>query len=183
MTHHFGAAALGAALCFASAAGCNDAPEIATADLHDLSGRRIGTAHLRSTDEGILVTVDADSLPPGEHGFHVHEHGACELPGFESAGTHFNPTDVHHGLAHGAEHAHAGDMLNLHVDASGRVVAHRVIVGATMDAGDEESSDSLLREGGTALVIHAAPDDYVSDPAGASGPRIACGVIEGRTRT
>jgi superoxide dismutase, Cu-Zn family len=178
MTHHFGAAALGAALCFASASGCNDARETATADLHDLSGRRIGSASLRSTDEGILVTIEADSLPPGEHGFHVHEHGSCEPPGFESAGTHFNPTDAHHGLAHGMEHSHVGDMVNLFVDPSGRTVAHRVIVGATLHADDDETSNSLLREGGTALVIHAAPDDYITDPAGASGPRIACGVIE-----
>lgn len=178
MDNLLGAAARVAALLLPLAA-CNAADDSAVADVFDLSGRHIGTALLQPTDDGVLITLQANSLPPGEHGFHVHERGLCEPPGFDSAGSHFNPTDEHHGLAHAEAH-HMGDMLNLVVGIDGTVTAHTMMLGATLERDDDAESKSLLRAGGTSLVIHAAPDDYATDPAGASGPRIACGVIQAR---
>lgn len=106
--------------------------------------------------------------PDAEHGFHVHEKGDCSAPDATSAGGHFNPTNVPHGPQEGTRHV--GDLPNLKADASGnvdqRLVVHGLRVGAT-------EADIV----GKAVVVHAQPDDYRSQPAGNSGARISCGVI------
>jgi Cu-Zn family superoxide dismutase len=111
-------------------------------------------------------------MPPGKHGIHVHAVGRCEAPEFKTAGAHFNPTDKQHGLQNPAG-AHSGDLPNLVVDQEGRGKATFTAKGATLG----EGKGSLLGPEGTALVIHADPDDEKTDPAGNSGARIACGVI------
>jgi Cu-Zn family superoxide dismutase len=68
---------------------------------------------------------------------------------------------------------HAGDLLNITVDAKGKAKETLIASGVTLAPGP----NSLFHDGGTALVIHAGPDDYKTDPAGNSGARIACGVI------
>jgi Cu-Zn family superoxide dismutase len=132
----------------------------------------IGEAVLRETPNGVLVTVSLRDLPPGEHGFHFHETGTCQPP-FESAGGHFNPTGKRHGFED-PKGPHAGDLPNLVVPESGRVKAEFMVEGVTLDRG----TAALLDKDGAALVVHSGPDDHATDPAGDSGSRIACGIVE-----
>jgi len=143
-------------------------------DLKDSEGKTTGTAELSETDQGVSVIVKADSLEPGKHGIHFHAKGVCEGPDFESAGGHFNPTSKKHGLEMPGG-PHAGDLPNLEVGSDGTAEDHFTSPGVTLTAG---KPNSLLRDGGTALVIHAGEDDGESQPAGDSGNRIACGVIK-----
>jgi Cu-Zn family superoxide dismutase len=133
----------------------------------------IGEAVLRQTPKGVLIDVKLSDLPAGEHGFHVHETGKCEPP-FESAGGHFNPTRTHHGYEH-PKGPHLGDLPNLVVPESGAVEVELFAEGLTLDPG---KPNSVLDANGSALMVHSGPDDYRTDPAGASGDRIACGVVE-----
>lgn len=155
----------------ASAAG----PKSARADIKNAQGTKIGTAKFTSAANGVKVSVKVSQLTPGEHGIHIHAVGKCEAPGFTTAGGHFNPTGAHHGAKNSQEpHPHVGDLENLTVGQNGKASATFTISGATLGDGQ----NSLFHDGGTALVIHAKPDDLMSDPSGNSGDRIACGVIE-----
>lgn len=150
-------------------------PKSAHAELKNAQGAKIGTAKFTSTPNGVKVSVKVSQLTPGEHGIHIHNVGKCEAPGFTTAGGHFNPTGAHHGAKNSQEpHPHVGDLANLTVGQNGKASATLTISGATLGDGQ----NSLFHEGGTALVIHAKPDDLMSDPSGNSGDRIACGVIE-----
>lgn len=144
-----------------------------TATLRDAQGKAVGTASLAPGEGGVKVTVAVSGVAPGLHGFHVHAVGKCEGPDFKSAGGHFNPGAKEHGLEN-PKGAHAGDMPNLMVGADGTGKGEFLALGATLGTGP----GSLFPEGGTAVVLHAAPDDMKSDPAGNAGARIACGVIE-----
>ena len=160
------------------AAGCKgEEGARATARLVDATGKDVGTATFRTIDEGVLVSIDAYGLPPGVHAVHVHERGECTTPSFESAGDHFNPFSQDHGFADEGG-AHAGDLENLVANDAGTAQTHRVLRGVTLEPDAAANAPSLLRQGGTAIVIHADPDDYRTDPAGNAGSRIACGVIQ-----
>jgi superoxide dismutase, Cu-Zn family len=145
--------------------------------LQGRDGQPAGVARLVHRDDGVEVHIRVSGLTPNqEHGFHVHETGTCETPGFQSAGGHFAP----HGRQHGFQNPqgpHAGDLPNLRANAQGSVdtmvVAQNIRVRA---AGPE----SVIREQGAALVVHANPDDYRTDPSGNSGDRIMCGVVRPR---
>ncbi|MDX1626603.1 MAG: superoxide dismutase family protein [Wenzhouxiangellaceae bacterium] len=141
----------------------------ALARLHDTDGRSVGTVQFTATPFGTLLHARLAYLPAGVHAFHIHETGECTPP-FTSAGGHFNPAGTGHGLADDDGH-HAGDMPNLHVAADGLV--HLEVFNASL-----KLDDKLFDDDGAAVVMHEGPDDYRTDPAGAAGPRIACGVIE-----
>ena len=126
---------------------------------HDMGGHVM--AHARLT--GLT--------PNAEHGFHVHEKGDFSAPDATSAGGHFNPGNQPHG-GQDAPH-HAGDMPNLRTDANGNVDVRIMLQGVTVGSG---TGDIVNR----AVVVHAQPDDYRSQPAGNSGARIACGIITRR---
>ena len=145
----------------------------ATADLKNANGEPVGTVAILEDDGGVRVFAVARGLPPGKHGIHIHAVGKCEPPDFASAGGHFNPMGKKHGLAN-PEGPHAGDLPNLDVGADGAGTVHYVLAGVTIGSGP----NSLLGGNGTSVVIHANPDDYGTDPAGNSGARIACGVIQ-----
>jgi len=144
------------------------AAEQATAAMMNANGDSVGTVALSETPQGTLLHAKLENLPAGAHAFHVHAVGVCEPP-FKSAGGHFNPTNAKHGIE-SAEGMHVGDMPNIHVPDSGALEIEVLNTQLHLDA-------SLFDEDGAAIVIHEGPDDYVSDPAGAAGARIACGVI------
>lgn len=144
----------------------------ARAELLDAQGKKVGTARLIEQKEGVQVQIEVSGLPPGSHGFHIHETGTCTPPDFKSAGGHFNPLKKQHGHENPAG-KHTGDLSNLEVKKDGTARATVKAAGATLGKG----SGSLLKPGGTAIVVHADPDDYKTDPTGNSGARIACGVI------
>jgi Cu-Zn family superoxide dismutase len=160
------------ALFVATAAFGQGSSTSAHADLFNPQGRKIGTAVMTQTANGVKIDVNIAQLPPGTHAFHIHTVGKCEVPDFKSAGGHFNPAGKQHGKDN-PNSPHAGDMLNFEVDADGTAKFSTVNVTVSLD----EGANSLFHEGGTALVIHEKADDYKTDPAGNAGNRIACGVI------
>jgi Cu-Zn family superoxide dismutase len=141
-------------------------------ELHDGQGASVGTAEFSPAAKGVSINLNLTNLPPGVHGIHIHAVAKCEGPAFTTAGGHLNPDMKHHGLEN-PDGPHAGDMPNFTVSADGTAKATVVAPGITM--GDD--SHSIFSNGGTAIVIHAMPDDLKSDPAGNAGARIACGVI------
>lgn len=139
----------------------------------DAQGQAIGTATLRDTSGGVLIDLDLKGLSAGEKAFHIHQTGKCTPEDkFASAGGHFAPAKNPHGLLV-AEGPHAGDMPNLFVKQDGAVREQVLNASVTLAKGDATLADA----DGSALVIHAGPDDYKSQPAGDAGGRIACAVI------
>jgi superoxide dismutase, Cu-Zn family len=152
--------------------GTDAVPTIEVA-LHDGEGERVGTALLSEEGDGVRIAVQATNLPPGAKGFHFHETGQCDPPGFQTAGGHFAPMGNQHGLEN-PQGPHAGDMPNLPVRPDGSVDTTITNPRVTLRVGEP---NSLLDQDGTALIIHAGRDDQVTDPTGDSGARIACGVV------
>ena len=142
------------------------------ADLLNAKGSPVGTAVFTERRGGVELDLKVSGLTPGLHGFHIHNVGRCDAPDFTSAGPHFNPEGKQHGWDNPQGH-HAGDLRNLEVGPDGKAHVNVLIPGVTLG----EGPDSLFHEGGTALVIHAKPDDGKTDPAGNAGARVACGVI------
>lgn len=140
----------------------------AVAMVRDAAGTAVGTARATEVAGGLRVTFDGRALPPGTHGAHLHTSGVCDAPAFAGAGGHWNPTGRQHGSMN-PNGQHQGDLPNLIVGADGRGTVAATIPGATM-AG-------LLDADGAAFIVHAGPDDMMTDPAGGSGGRVACGVF------
>lgn len=143
----------------------------AQASMVDVHGVVLGEFTLEETPHGVLIRGELSGLPPGLHGFHIHERGRCEPP-FDSAGGHFAPDAREHGIRNRAGR-HRGDLTNLWVSAAGRVRVELLATGVTL----VPAAAGLLDVDGSALVIHERADDYATDPAGAAGIRIACGVL------
>lgn len=120
-------------------------------------------------DGSVQIRADLTNVPPGLHGFHVHETGDCSAPDASSAGGHFNPgNDPHAGPD--AARSHAGDLGNVQASSSGRASTEMVTSGLTVAPG----ARSVV---GKAVVLHADADDLQSQPSGDAGARIACGVV------
>ncbi|HEV7433595.1 MAG TPA: superoxide dismutase family protein [Pseudorhizobium sp.] len=171
------AAALSAAMISpALAQDATTSPDVARAAFIDPDGNSVGTATLQETPNGLLIQAKITNLPPGIHGFHVHETGECNVEGgFKSAGGHFAPGDNEHGFM--VENGpHAGDLANQTAMEDGTMVVEVFSENLRLTEGD----NAVLDDDGAAIVVHSTADDYRTQPSGASGDRIACGVIEQR---
>jgi superoxide dismutase, Cu-Zn family len=147
-------------------------PPQAKAEFKTVVGESVGNATLTQRSDGsVMVSVAVKGLPPGTHGIHVHEHGAC-TPNFDAAGTHYNPASKQHGLDNDAG-SHAGDLPNLIVQENGTGTFMAMTNLVTIAPG----ATTLFDADGSALIIHAHTDDQKTDPSGNSGERIACAVL------
>ena len=156
----------------AGTAGEGPSGPAANAVLHDANGSEKARATITQVGGDLHVRVIAVDLPPGTYGAHIHAVGRCEAPGFTSAGPHWNPTKRQHGKDN-PQGMHMGDLPNLVVGADGKGSVDYTVTGATLHDGDT----ALLDADGAAVVVHAGPDDYMTDPSGNSGARMACGIV------
>ncbi len=151
-----------------------DATHNATAVMKDAKGNTVGLATFTEDCNGLVrINVNVRGLTPGLHGIHIHEKGNCTGPSFTSAGAHYNPLGKEHGL-NNPKGPHAGDLPNLEVCENGTGHMNVTTDLVTLSPGPT----TLFTANGTALVIHAEPDDQMTNPSGNSGARIICGVIE-----
>lgn len=144
----------------------------ATTQLLGANGELRGTATLSQEADGTHVRARLTGLKEGSYAIHIHAVGKCEAPKFTSAGPHFNPTAKMHGRDNPMG-PHLGDLPNVLVGSSGTGEVDATIAGLTLTGGPAP----LLDADGAAVVLHAGPDDYRTDPSGNSGDRIACGVV------
>lgn len=141
----------------------------AVATLNPTEGSTVrGTVTFREDAGKVRVVAHITGLTPGEHGFHLHENGDCSLKDAMSAGGHFNPTGMPHG-GPDTPRRHVGDLGNVTANQEG--VAHYERVDGVLSL---TGPNSIL---GKSVIVHAGPDDFVTQPSGNSGARLACGVI------
>ena len=157
-------------------AGCQSVYDLPTervgsARLTLANGVPAGTAQLVAAGDTLSLAIAVTGIPEGEHGFHLHTTGKCERPDFSSAGGHLNPGDEGHGLDDD-DGSHLGDLPNLVVQSNGTVTTTVDLRGSRSDV-----EAFVFDSDGTAVMIHADPDDGTSEPSGNAGPRIACGVL------
>lgn len=146
----------------------------ASGDLKGADGASHGTVTVTSAPKGVLLRIEAKALTPGWHGVHFHEKGACSDPKFTSAGAHVHAASpVVHGLLN-AQANDAGDLPNIHVGSDGTAT---VELYSSLVSLSGASAPALMDADGSAVVIHASPDDYKSQPIGGAGDRVACAVI------
>jgi len=141
----------------------------AQADLTPTQGNNVhGTVRFTQQGDGVRVEADLTGLTPGTHGIHIHETGDCSSPDGSSAGAHYNPSSMQHGGPDASQH-HMGDLGNIVADSTGAAHYDRVVGFLSLNG-----STTIV---GRSVVVHHDADDLTSQPAGNSGPRIACGVI------
>lgn len=143
------------------------------AELVDAAGAVIGYVSVFDKGSGLVLKLTAEHLPVGWHAMHIHAHGDCSdyEQAFIASGSHFNP----HNAAHGAydKHGyHAGDLANIFVGESGSVQIEQIVPGMTAS-----EYRGFFQDQGPALIIHQNPDDYLTQPTGDAGGRIACAVL------
>jgi superoxide dismutase, Cu-Zn family len=161
------------ALMLAGCAGMiSGTDNVAVAELKNTSGQSVGTARFTQAGQVVRILVETKGLPPGVHAVHVHAVGKCDAPDFNSAGPHFNPSGRQHGALN-PQGSHAGDLPNMTVapDGTGRMETTTELL--TLGSGPSSVWDA----DGSALVVHASPDDFKTDPTGNAGARIACGML------
>ncbi|MGV3511224.1 MAG: superoxide dismutase family protein [Novosphingobium sp.] len=144
---------------------------IAQATLTDTAGVSVGSVRIEQSGTALSLLADVRGLSSGQHGIHLHTTGKCEAPSFTSAGGHLNPTAHQHGSMNPAG-PHLGDLPNITVAADGTGSVRVPMTGSAAAV-----LTNLFDADGTAIVVHAGPDDYKTDPSGNSGGRIACGVL------
>jgi Cu-Zn family superoxide dismutase len=156
-------------------------PEQVTIKIINAKQQEVGEATLKSMPDGVLIRINLKQNPPGispgTHAIHIHEVGRCEPP-FKTAGGHYNPRSKKHGFLNKEGH-HIGDLPNLQVAENVSLIVEFFVPELSLRGGKA----SLMDTDGSALVIHQGADDYRTDPAGESGDRVACAVIEaGKTK-
>lgn len=124
-----------------------------------------GTVKFETSEDGVSVTAVLSGLEEGNHGFHIHQYGDCTAPDGTSAGGHFNPGGNEHNSPE-AINRHMGDMGNIIANPNGEASLYYIDGAITID--------QIIGRG---IIVHAGEDDLSSQPSGAAGSRIACGVI------
>jgi Cu-Zn family superoxide dismutase len=148
----------------------------ATAQVKAADGKALGTATLTEAPHGVLLRVELKGLTPGWHGLHFHEKGDCGTPDFKSAGAHVHTTaNVMHGLLN-PDGNDNGDLPNLFAGADGSATTE--LFSPLVSLKGAGGRPALLDADGSALVVHASPDDYKTQPIGGAGARVACGVVK-----
>ena len=166
---HTPAFALAAALLASAAQAQGQAPAAVTAELKNSSGQTVGAVTLTEAPKGVVMKVEAKGLSAGWHGLHFHEKGDCSKSDFTSAGGHVHgPAAPVHGLLNPKAND-LGDLPNLHAGQDGTASAEVFSSVVTLKA--------LRDADGSAVVIHANPDDHMTQPIGGAGARVACGEI------
>lgn len=156
--------------------GCQTAYEgaatgIASASIHNRQGVQSGMMRMYSLGGEVTLNASFTGLTAGTHAVHLHTTGDCSAADFTSAGGHLNPGGHQHGT-HNPQGAHLGDLPNVTIAADGSGTMSAILRG-TSDAVEA----ALFDTDGSAIVVHESADDYVTDPTGAAGGRIACGVV------
>lgn len=146
--------------------------EKAQADIRGRDGKDLGVVAVVETTSGVLLKVRLKGLSPGPHGFHLHESMKCEGD-FSSAGAIYNPLGAKHGFLND-EGPMAGDLPNLYANAQGEVELDLLSPFVTLN---KDAEESVFDTDGTSIVIFEKADDYVSEPDGNAGARIACGPL------
>lgn len=160
-----------AALLVACVAAAAAKPKPVTVPLQNASGVNVGSVTFTQKGKAVEMRAMLNGMPSGEHAIHVHAVGTCTPPDFASAGGHLNPNSKHHGYAN-AEGHHAGDFpASVMVKADGTGTANLKNADISLDP----ASPTAVY--GKSVVVHELVDDQKTDPAGASGKRLACGVI------
>ena len=145
----------------------------AEAELKPTQGNAVnGWVKFTQQDGQLHIDADVKGLTPGAHGFHLHEKGDCSAPDGTSAGGHFNPGSQQHGDPSHAMH-HGGDFGNLTADASGHSTLHLSVPTSQISL-DSGAANNIVGRG---MIVHADLDDYVTQPTGNAGKRLACGVV------
>ena len=174
-----------AVLVFTALAGCSsdkttslgktrDAPPALMSTVQLLGPNREfrGSVRLEQRANATHVVAHVEGLAAGTYAMHLHAVGKCDAPDFKTAGPHFNPGMKQHGRDN-LMGPHLGDLPNVMVGADGRGGIDADIAGLMLVGGDAPLFDA----DGAAVVLHAGPDDYRTDPSGSSGDRIACGAL------
>lgn len=146
----------------------------ASAKLIGLDGKEIGRANLRAAGHGVLVEIDVHGLTPGPHAVMIHTTAACEPKKlFTSAGPDlsFVASKPHGYFAKGGPRA--GQLPNQFADDAGRLHAVMFTSAFTLGGGKK----SIFDRDGASIIVNAKADDYITQPDGASGTRVACGTI------
>jgi len=146
---------------------------VATGQIARANGTVLGAASITQSANGLAITVNVAGMAPGAYGIHVHAVGRCDGPNFTTAGPHWNPSMRQHGRLN-PQGSHHGDLPNLVVGADGIGRLNATLAGALTGEG------GLLDMDGASLIIHARPDDELTDPTGNSGDRQACAVFTPR---
>lgn len=141
--------------------------------LFDGEGRQIGIVILTADSTGLDLHFDVEGLAPGAHGVHLHSTGRCERPDFLTAGPHLDDGEHRHGRENPAG-PHYGDLPDLVVGADGTA---NVTLRLIARPGGRFTTRPIFNGDGSAIIIHAGPDDQRTDPSGGSGARLACGIV------
>jgi len=153
------------------------APDVAELQLKNNAGEAVGLVKVTEAPKGVILHVETKGLTPGWHGMHFHEKGDCSKSDFTSAGAHVHTeASIVHGLLN-PEANDSGDLPNLHVAADGTGSAE--VFSPFVSLRGAGGRPALLDADGSAVIIHASPDDYTTQPIGGAGARVACGAIAG----
>lgn len=148
------------------------------------AGQPSGEAVIIDAKDGVLLRLRVDGLTPGWHGAHIHMTGTCEDAdaGFKASGAHFDPENHEHGLEN-ARGSERGDLPNIYAGADGRATVEffrsNLHLKPSEAAVTENGPYPLLDDDGFAVIVHANPDDHVTQPIGGAGDRVLCAAFKG----